>query len=499
MKNYVLAASATVMMLMGSFTGAHAADLDAMVTKAPPAIIPPAAPSHCTGVSDFFLTDCQLYGYGVRFYGTYDIGYGYHTHGTPYNAFYGSGTNYQLGRSSRQAMWVLSPDALSQSNIGVSIKEPLGLGWTFIGQLETASNPYSFDIANVTHSLVENRGIPLNQQSAGSDSGLNGTWYGGLGYAGISNDTYGTLTVFRQRGLMSDVIRANDVMDGSYAFSPLAYSTLAAGGGSTEVSKPDSAVKYGVNIYNFRLGALAMFGGYSLGNGAEGAYEGQVGGDFKIGPGVLALDVVGGMAKDAVSLSLGGTAITQTPLTATLADTRNVLLSATYKIHKLKLSVGYEWIDYSAPSDPITTVGQGFNDIAGDFICSGCTNINATNINNTAYSASSGTKDKILQYVWVGARYSVTDTVDVAAAWYHVDQKSYAASTANILNCAANATNASYCAGSTDVVSVLVDWQFAPKWDTYIGTTYSQGLGGMNSGYLAQNDIGTTGGVRFRW
>ncbi|HEY0235742.1 MAG TPA: porin [Afipia sp.] len=499
MKRDVLAASAAGMMLVGSLTGAHAADSDAMVTKAPPAIISPAAPTHCTGFSDFFLTDCQLYGYGVRFYGTIDMGYGYHTHGAPYNPFYGSGTNYQLGRASRQSMWVRSPNALSQSNVGISIKEPLGLGWTFLGQVETAFNPYSMNIANVTHSLLENRGVPLNQQTAASDSALNGTWYGGIGYAGISNDTYGTLTVFRQRSLMADVIRANDSMNTSYAFSPLGYSSLAAGGGSSQVSKPNTAVKYTVNINNFRLGAFALFGGYDLGNGAQEAYEGQVGGDFKIGPGLLTLDVVGGMAKDAVSLSLGGTAITQTPFTATVADTKNVLVAGTYKVNKLKLSAGYEWIDYSPPSNPISINGQGFDTIAGDFVCLGCTNINGTNINNTAYSASNGTKDKVLQYTWLGARYSVTETLDVAIAWYHVDQNNYAASKANLLGCVGNSRSGSFCAGSTDTTSALVDWQFLPKWDTYLGIAYSQGAGGMNSGYLARNDLATTAGVRFRW
>ncbi len=83
--------------------------------------------------------------------------------------------------------------------------------------------------------------------------------------------------------------------------------------------------------------------------------------------------------------------------------------------------------------------------------------------------------------------------MDVAVAWYHVDQQSYAASTVNILNCAADSRNASYCAGTTDVVSALVDWQFSPKWDTYLGESYSQGTGGMNSGYLSRNDFGTTG------
>jgi hypothetical protein len=44
-----------------------------------------------------------------------------------------------------------------------------------------------------------------------------------------------------------------------------------------------------------------------------------------------------------------------------------------------------------------------------------------------------------------------------------------------------------------------LDWRFAPKWDTYIGTLYSRLHGGLDSGFLAKDDWSTTGGVRFRW
>ena len=50
-----------------------------------------------------------------------------------------------------------------------------------------------------------------------------------------------------------------------------------------------------------------------------------------------------------------------------------------------------------------------------------------------------------------------------------------------------------------DAVSALIDWKFAPKWDTYIGTMYSQLNGGLDNGYLARNNWATTGGIRFRW
>jgi hypothetical protein len=45
----------------------------------------------------------------------------------------------------------------------------------------------------------------------------------------------------------------------------------------------------------------------------------------------------------------------------------------------------------------------------------------------------------------------------------------------------------------------LIDWKFAAKWDTYIGTMYTKLNGGLDSGYLARDNWETTAGVRFRW
>jgi hypothetical protein len=76
------------------------------------------------------------------------------------------------------------------------------------------------------------------------------------------------------------------------------------------------------------------------------------------------------------------------------------------------------------PSDPYTIAGTGFTNVAGDFVCFDC-NAFGTNISSTAYSASAGFRDKILQVVWAGARYSVTETVDVVGAYYHYSQNDY--------------------------------------------------------------------------
>src|ERR1700685_1870371 len=96
-------------------TEALAADMDAMATKAPPVVSAAAAgPSSCTTLYGFFLTDCQLIWYGVRFYGTVDLGGLYQTHGTPVDKNFPTGASYIVGAggtgaTNRTPGWGLAP------------------------------------------------------------------------------------------------------------------------------------------------------------------------------------------------------------------------------------------------------------------------------------------------------------------------------------------------------------------------------------------------------
>lgn len=101
-------------------------------------------------------------------------------------------------------------------------------------------------------------------------------------------------------------------------------------------------------------------------------------------------------------------------MTATISNNTQVMALARYTVDRLKLYAGYEWMQFAPPDDSFAKFA-GFNDIAGDFVCAGCNTINGTNISTTNYTA----KDKILQVFWVGARYSLTDSVDVVGAYYH--------------------------------------------------------------------------------
>ncbi len=86
------------------------------------------------------------------------------------------------------------------------------------------------------------------------------------------------------------------------------------------------------------------------------------------------------------------------------------MLLGKYTYHQLRLYAGYEYINFSNPSTPLTS---GFTDIAGIGVL-------LPNIAQTTY-----TNNEHLQISWAGARYAFTPTVDAGIAYYHYDQNSY--------------------------------------------------------------------------
>jgi len=406
----LFAALPAAMLLAGAASMTAALADDAILTKAPPVSAPPG-PTSCDSVPAFFLSTCQLAWYGVRFYGVIDVGGGYQTNGAPFNPQFPQGSSYVVQKMNREPMWTLAPNALSRSSIGIQVNEPLAPGWIFVGDLEAGFDPYSLQFSNGPASIAENRGVPLDAQSANNDSSHAGQFYNALGYVGVSSDTFGTLTFFRQNALTLDGVFAYDPMGASYAFSALGFSSSNCGAGDTETCRITTAIKYRVNIGAFRIGALAQVGGYNLNNGSNGDYEGQIGGDIPIGNfgwgnGVLSLDAIYKWEKDAVNLSLSGVSnvggvpvapfLPQT-LTATISNNQNVMLLSKYTVGPLKLYAGYEWYQLAPPSDPVNKV-TGFTDIGGLPVGSGYNNLTA--ISNIAYSAACGTgtcSDKVMQ------------------------------------------------------------------------------------------------------
>jgi predicted porin len=505
----------------------------------------PLPPAACGSAYDFLMTACPLTWYGVTVYGTLDMGGTYQTHGAPFDPNHNVGASYLLGNSAtnavgRNAGFGLGPNALSQSNIGVKWTEPVGGGWSFIGQAELAFDPYSALLANAPQAMWNARGVPENQQLVPYDSSRWG-WLAGQSYAGVSSPTYGTMTFGRQNAPFLDAVLAYDPMGGSYAFSVIGNSGKTCGDGNTETCRMTTAIKYRENIGNFRLVAMlqpvGLFGGSTAGfstyNPNNGAIEGGIGGDVKnLGPGVLSVDVLGAFEKDAVNWSTlfpGQTLVLGWPggknpfpsglagsgLKATISNNTSVMGVAKYSFGSwntaappssgpsgipLTFYAGYEWIQQANPSDPQSQFrDDGFQFNATNAAAS-VLSINGTTIANNAFNShcgsGTGCKDEISQVMWTGAKYGITRDLDLIGAYYHYIQNSFV----NGVNCSlANAPTNSRCQGFFDGFSAVLDWRFLPKWDAYIGTFYTAAFGGYANGDISRNNLATTAGVRFRF
>jgi predicted porin len=485
--------AALVLAFPGTAKAADVSPSAGMPKKAPRAIA--STPAACSSFEDFVTTNCQLSWGGITVYGIVDAGVGWQSHGAPFDGISAVGQTYIISKYSNRALWGVAPNALSNSNIGVKGNKEFAPGWNFVFDLQAGFDPYSLRFSDGPRSVAHNAGVPLTDQITNADSSRAGQFYNSLGYLGVSSPTYGTLTVLRQYSLTLDGVVAYDPLGASYAFSPIGYQGMTCGVGDTEDCRFTTSVKYRVNIGQFRAAALWQFAGYSENNAANGAYQFQLGGDIpNLGNGTLSLDAIYSHVRDAVSIGLAGNptnavGMSVPPflpqvLTATISDDSSVMLLARYTNGPLKLYAGYEWIQFAPPSDPQVS----FSDISRDFVCLGCAALNNTNINNTFYSAH----DRIDQVFWTGAKYAVTDKVDVMGGYYHYLQNSF-----GVVSCSTAA--ASTCSGTFDAVSLAVDWKFAAKFDAYAGFMYSQVNNGLASGFLHSGAIDPTAGVRFQF
>ena len=346
-------------------------------------------------------------------------------------------------------------------------------------------------------------------------------------------------------------------MGGSYAFSPVGYSGSYAGFGDTEAARANTAVKYKINIQNFRLGGLVQVGGYDWGNGTQGIYQGQVGGDFNLGGGVLSIDGTASYAKDAVNISAFGgltqcstlttgpfkgetgctnsipTYYNSSDFAATVSNNTGFMVNTKYKWQAWTFYASYQYIRQQNPSD---YYGNGFETI-GYFNVPGTIpgfNVKGTYANsilptqwyvNNAYNIP-----RVANVFWVGAKYAVPNdwmhgwgSADLTAAYYWLGQNNYnfsvpttgplagvtvpaacTTTTTNGVKPNGNAFSISRvssgkCSGSTDFISFLIDWRPVKRMDVYAGVMVSNVYGGLANGYYATQTVNPTAGIRIKF
>jgi predicted porin len=450
------------------------------VAQAQTATAPAAAPAPVVVTKTD--TSTSLTWNGITLYGIVDIGLQYQTHGVPISDYFPAGSESIISKNSNGSITGLTPSNLSQSRIGLSGLEPLGNDFSFVFRLETFFNPQSGNLSDALKSITLNNGKSLQNQTTTVDSSVAGQLFAGAAYAGFSHKQFGALTFGRHVTLIADGISKYDPMGAAQAFSVIGFSGTAGGGGDTEDRRLDDSMKYSAKYGPVHVGLLYQF------NGARGqdnnAAQAQLG--FEMAGG--SLDAYYAKKKGAEAAApLSAAQMTDLILTgysssnsvaATISDNETFSLMGLYNFGAPKIFAGYEHIHFHNPETPIL---PGTATIGGYILAY---------TNNNAYANS-----KTLEVIWAGAKYAFTESFEVTGAYYGYRQDAFASGA----NAGCESTVSSACKGELNAFSLLLDYKFSKRLDTYLGSMYSEVQDGLANGYLNRNTLTTTAGMRFKF
>ena len=483
-------------------------------------------PDPCTSGKEFATTDCALTWHGVTLYGAYDIGVGWVSHGLPVN-----GSNYEgealVNRNGAGSRFVVAPNNLQQTGFGIRGKEEFAHGWYIVFNASTGINPNSGLLADASKTNIENNGLPRSSYSEAIDGARAGQPFNDEYYGGVSSDHFGTITFGRQRSLGTDAMLQYDPVGGGYGFSYIGYNGTMAGGGDTEDSRWDDALKYRLTYGPVHFGAM-----YKFVNGSGGCFSPNMGWTaanctperphnnafgFDLGGehGNFSADAVYQHYNQAISVlnPLLGPQSLSAPFQSTtdsintnpinggeglgpnlidpngtvygiVTDNNAIMLATKYKWDPFKFYAGYEYIWQHNPKNPL---GVGASD-QGGYIMSGVEDDNLDT-------------QKFVNIWWTGVKYTFRSNSDITASWYQQRQNDFRLPP----TCSPAAGFRSSCAGTLNEGSLYADHHFTKRFDAFAGIAYSYVKGGLAIAiphgpgvpYLSNNNLAPTVGGRF--
>jgi predicted porin len=496
---------------------AHAAD-----GPTPPTAAVSGAPTSeaCSSFENFVATACPLTWHGITLYGAYDIGVGWVSNGLPESPYNYEGESL-INRNGSGSRFVVAPSNLQQTGLGIKGKVEFMPDWYAVFNASTGINPQSGQLANMAATNTSNNGLPRSAYAISGDGARAGQTFNDELYAGVSSALVGTLTFGRQRSLGTDATLVYDPAGGAYAFSYIGYNGTMAGGGDTQDTRWDDAIKYRLAYGPVHFGTMYKFadgsgGCYSASatwsvttctpeQAHNTAYAFDFGGEYH----KFSADVVFQHINQAISVLnplLGPQSLTQpyqsttnsintNPITgANLIGTNNteygivtdntaVLLAAKYSSDPFKFFVGYEHIQQFNPTNPL---GVGAT-AQGGYLLSG---VEDNNLDSP----------KLVQIAWTGVKYAYDAKTDITLSYYHQWQATFRVPSA----CPPTSFRAS-CSGFLNEGSLFVDHHFTKRFDAYAGIAYSNVSGGMAIAiphgpgvpYLHDSNTAPTIGARF--
>lgn len=481
----------------------------------------PSSPDACASGQEFASTDCTLTWHGITVYGAYDVGVGWVSHGLPENGYNYEGASL-VNRNGYEHRFLIAPNNLQQTGLGIRGKEEFRPGWSVVFNASTGINPQSGLLANASATQTINNGLPRSSYSYAIDGARAGQPFNDEIYGGISSEHFGTLTFGRQRSLGTDAMLVYDPAGGSYDFSYIGYNGTMAGGGDTEDSRWDDALKYRLGYGAAHFGAMYKFADGSAGcysasatwtaatctpeAAHNNAYGFDVGGVYD----KFSADIVFQHYNQAISVLnplLGPTSPTQpyqsttnsintNPITGSnlistyntvygiVTDNNAIMAAAKYAWDPFKFFGGYEYIWQNNPANPL---GVGASDQGGYFM----SGVEDNNLDS----------EKLVQIWWTGVKYTYRSKTDFTFAWYQQRQNDFRVPS----TCSVVAGFRSSCAGTLNEVSFYADHQFAKRFDGFAGITYSSVSGGLAIAiphgpgvpYNYNNNLAPTIGGRF--
>jgi predicted porin len=493
-----------------------------------------SAPDPCVSGHDFATTDCTLSWHGITLYGAYDVGVGWVSHGLPENGYNYEGESL-VNRNGYQHRFVVAPNNLQQTGLGIRGKVEFMPGWSVVFNASTGINPNSGLLANASQTQIINNGLPRASYSFAIDGARAGQPFNDEYYGGISSKLFGTLTFGRQRSLGTDAMLQYDPASGAYAFSYIGYNGTMAGGGDTEDSRWDDALKYRQAYGPVHFGAMYKFADGSAGcydpaaaagnpwtalsctpqSAHNNAYGFDLGGDIGGDQHKFSADFVFQHYNQAISVlnpllgpqSLSAPyqsttdSIDTTPINGgaglgpnlidpsgtvygIVTDNSAVMFAVKYKWDAFKFFAGYEYIWQNNPANPL---GVGASDQGGYYM----SGVEDNNLDS----------EKLVNIWWTGAKYTYRTKTDFTFAWYQQRQNDFRLPP----TCSASAGFRASCAGTLNEGSLYMDHHFTKRFDGFAGIAYSWVTGGLAIAiphgpgvpYYSNNNFAPTIGGRF--
>ncbi|VVC82605.1 porin [Sideroxydans sp. CL21] len=340
----------------------------------------------------------------------------------------------------------------SQSRWGIKGNEDLGDGSSAFFQLESAFSLGTGQLA--TSGLAGGTNVAsggINNGMMIADTALNGQLFNRMALIGLSNADLGTVTFGRQYSLQLDIIGS---VGGGYdpvnaqMFSPINFSGSYGGGGATDNSRVDNAVKYAKKIGNFNVNAMYGMGGMAGATSARSNFQANAGYEAD----TFGVQAAVQYAND--TTGIGANALANT-VNVTYENLTSYMLAGRWQVAEpLTLKAGYERMQISAPSNfgADRNIGQ----------------IYGYNVGTAA--AFTGPQKNINVY-WLGANYQVAPSTKLSLGFYDAKIPAY---------------NTSGLTGDDKYYSAMVEYNLSKKTNLYAAVMHDAKSGGLNV-------VGTTG------